>query len=320
MERRRFAELDLSRLMLGTVQLGLSYGIANRTGQPSYREARDIIACAYEGGVNCLDTAAIYGSSEEVLGRALTELRLADRIIVVSKVHHMAQGLDRAQAAAMVEESVVQSLRRLRLETLPVCLFHIEDNFYYAEALLRLKERGLVRHVGSSVMTPAATTAIIGTGHAEALQIPTSVLDHRFSQPAGGVIRQAANRGIAVFVRSIYLQGLLLMPEEEITAELAGVIPVRRKLVALADQAGISISELAVRYALGIEGVTCGVVGVETLEQMQLNLAMFGKGPLDPGLHQAVEAAVPDLPDSILKPSGWSRRMVDVKPKEGPPG
>ena len=214
METKPFAEFALSRLMLGTVQLGLPYGIANRTGQPSYQEARAILACAYEGGVNCLDTAAIYGSSEEVLGRALAELRIAEEMTIVSKVHHMAQGLDATAAAAIVEESVVQSLKRLRLETLPICLFHIEENFSYAEALLRLRERGLVRHIGASVMTPAATSTIIDTGQAETLQIPTSVLDRRFSHPGGGtpapragVIEEAAEHGIAVFVRSIYLQG-----------------------------------------------------------------------------------------------------------------
>lgn len=318
MEKRQFTEFALSRLMLGTVQLGLPYGIANRTGQPSYEEARAILACAYEGGVNCLDTAAVYGTSEEVLGRALAELRIADRMTIVSKVHHMAQGLDAATAAALVEESVVSSLKRLRLETLPICLFHIEENFVYAEALLRLKARGLVRHIGASVMTPAATAAIVAAGLAEALQIPTSVLDRRFSHPDGGIIRKAAGSGTAVFIRSIYLQGLLVMPEEEITPELAAVIPARRRLAALAAEAGMSLGELAVRYVLGLEGVTCGVVGIETVAQMQQNLAMFARGPLDPELRCAAEAAVPDLPAKILLPSQWSRRMADVKYQEGP--
>ena len=63
-----------SKMMLGTVQFGLNYGIANTAGKPSYETARDIIKAAYENGVNCLDTAAGYGDSEEVLGRALTEI------------------------------------------------------------------------------------------------------------------------------------------------------------------------------------------------------------------------------------------------------
>jgi|WetSurMetagenome_2_1015567.scaffolds.fasta_scaffold72320_2 aryl-alcohol dehydrogenase-like predicted oxidoreductase len=325
METKPFAEFALSRLMLGTVQLGLPYGIANRTGQPSYQEARAILACAYEGGVNCLDTAAIYGSSEEVLGCALAELGIADRMTIVSKVRHMAQGLDAATAAAIVEESVAQSLKRLRLERLPICLFHIEENFAYAEALLRLKERGLVGHVGSSVMTPTATSAIIDTGLADALQIPTGVLDRRFSHPGGGtpapragVIEEAAGHGMAVFVRSIYLQGLLLIPEEDLPLELAAVLPVRRRLEALAAEAGMSLSELAVRYVLSLDGVTCAVVGIETEAQTRQNLAMFARGPLAAELRRAVEAAVPDLPDKILMPSLWSRRMPDVKHQEKP--
>jgi aryl-alcohol dehydrogenase-like predicted oxidoreductase len=320
MEHRQFAEFPLSRLMLGTVQLGLPYGIANRTGQPSYQVARDIIACAYEGGVNCLDTASAYGASEEVLGCALADLGIADRMIVVTKIPHMAQGLDVSTAAAIVEESVGQSLRRLRLETLPICLFHAEENFTYVDTLLELRERGLVQHIGSSVMTPARTAAIIDSGLPEALQVPTSVLDRRFSHPNGGLIARAATRNVAVFVRSIYLQGLLLMPEPEIMQELSEVFPARRRLEAVGTGAGMSLSELAVRYVLSLDGVTSAVVGVETVEQMRQNLAMFAKGPLDAGLRQAVEEAVPDLPDHILMPNQWSRRMADVEPRQRPQG
>ena len=78
--------LSLSRMMLGTVQFGLPYGVANHTGQPSYDEVVRIVAAAVEGGVNCFDTAAAYGTSEEVLGNALHELGLADQVTVVTKV------------------------------------------------------------------------------------------------------------------------------------------------------------------------------------------------------------------------------------------
>src|SRR3989304_2505652 len=82
----KFSDLQLSQMMLGTVQFGLNYGIANKKGQPSYKTARDIIACAYESGVNCLDTSPGYGASEEVIGKALVELGISDKIIVVSKI------------------------------------------------------------------------------------------------------------------------------------------------------------------------------------------------------------------------------------------
>ncbi len=299
--------------MLGTVQLGLAYGIANRLGQPPYEDARSVIAAAFDGGVNCLDTAAGYGTSEEVVGRALADLGLAHKMTVVSKVVQMADGLSATEADSIVEQSVTRSLDRLRLDSLPICMFHTDANtLEYADSLLRLRDRGLVRHVGASVNFPNLTDEIVRSGRADAVQLPTSVLDQRFIR--AGIIREGASRRIAMFARSIYLQGLLFVPEDEVLPELAEVIPVRRKLAALAAQTGISIAELAVRYLLGVDGLTCLVVGAESVEQVRENVRLVSKGPLDPALAKAVSEAVPELPETILFPRNWSKRMPDAKP------
>jgi aryl-alcohol dehydrogenase-like predicted oxidoreductase len=304
MEYRQFAGMSLSRLMLGTVQFGLNYGIANKTGQPTYKEVCDILAVAYAGGVTCLDTARAYGTSEDVLGQALAELGIKDKVTVVTKIAHMDAGLDQATADRVVEQSVSESLKRLRLDALPLCLMHHEENFCYIESLLKLKERGLVRHVGSSVMTPGMTKTIVGSGQAEAVQAPTSLFDRRYVR--AGVFRACREGGLGLFVRSIYLQGLILMQDQDITPVLAAVVtPVLQRLRALAAEAGMSLAEMAVRYVLALEGVTCGVVGVETAAQMQDNVAIFSKGPLGADMMKAIIAAVPDLPDSVLMPNKW---------------
>lgn len=297
--------------MLGTVQLGLSYGIANKTGQPSYETARDIIKCAYEGGVNCFDTAAGYGVSEEVLGKALSDLGIAGKVAVVSKITPMAGDLSPEAAFGIVEESVTESLRRLKLDALSACLFHREENFSYVEALIKLRQKGLVRRIGSSTVTPEGACAIVASGLAEAVQVPVSMIDQRFTR--SGLCRDARTRDVAVFARSIYLQGLLLMPEADIADELSAAIPVRRDLQRLADEAGMTMAELAVRYVLSFEDVTCIVVGVETVEQMRENLRLFGKGPLDESLTRAISESVPDLPADVVDPRNWSMRMPDAK-------
>ena len=313
MRTTRFADLELSTLMLGTAQFGLNYGIANKSGQPSYEAVLDILTAAHEGGINCFDTAPTYGTSEEVLGRALAELSLKDKFIAITKVRSMADDFSSQQAAdEFVEESLTNSLRRLGLDVLPICLFHAENNFRYVESLLKLRDKGLVRHIGSSVITPPATEKIISSGHAEALQIPTNILDHRFTH--AGLLEDAQRHGIAVFVRSVYLQGLALIPEDEIPEDIAAVIPVRRQLQTLAREAGLGMEELAVRYVLSLPGFTCAVVGMETVQQVQHNVSLFSKAPLEPALVQAIEEIVPILPDNILKPNMWSKRMPDVKP------
>lgn len=314
LESVQFHDLKLSRLILGTVQFGMNYGIANKLGQPSYEAARNIIAHAYEGGVTCLDTAAAYGNSEEVLGKALSELGLAEKMVVATKVHHMAPDLTASDADAVVEESVISSLKRLRMESLPICLFHNENNcLAYWESLLKMKDKGYVRNIGASVNSPLKTEQIVKHIKVDAVQMPTSVIDQRFVRL--GICEEAVRQNIALFVRSIYLQGLLFVPEDEILPELKEVIPVRRRLQSLANDAGIELAELAVRYVLSISGVAGLVVGVDSVEQMGVNIKLFEKGPLDPGLFRAVSEAVPDLPESILFPGNWSKRVPDAELK-----
>ena len=299
-----FHEWSFSKLMLGTVQFGLPYGIANTSGQPSYETSRDILACAIAGGVNCLDTAAGYAESEMVLGRALAELGCAEQVVVVSKFRHCADELADEQAVeCFLEESVVASLKALRLESLPVCLFHREEDMRHFAAAQRLRERGLIRHLGVSVMTPDAAGAIVADGQAEAMQIALNLFDHRHTRQ--GVCAAAQAHELPLFARSVYLQGLLLMPEEKIPPQLAEVIPLRRELTSLAVAAGMPLAELALRYAMSLDALACVLVGVESIEQMRANLALAEKGPLDAALVLAIDQLVPDLPDRILKPNLW---------------
>ena len=312
MQTRPFAGWNLSQLMLGTVQFGLNYGIANHAGQPSLETARDIIACAHEGGVNCLDTAAIYGQSEEILGQALEDLGLQNEMIVVSKVAHLADDLAPSKAAALIEESILSSLQLLRLERLPICLFHSETGFPYLDALKKLQSKGLVGQIGVSMsgLDIEAGTRVVADERVAAMQLPMNALDARFQKC--GVLDAAKNRGAAVFARSVFLQGLLLMSDDDVPEELAEVLPILGCLRELAMQAGLTMTELCARYVLGLPGVTCVLTGVETLAQMRENIALFEAGALPEDLQKAVQSATPTLPEKILTPRLWSMRMPDA--------
>lgn len=300
----------LSRLMLGTVQFGLPYGVANRTGQPSYDDARAIVRAAIDAGVNCFDTAASYGSSEEVLGRALAESGVADRVVVVTKVRVLKpeERADPATAAAAIERSVEDSRQRLRLDCLPIVLFHAEADAPYVDVLARLQARGRIRHVGVSCDTrPGGAGRFAADPRFAALQIPGNVVDRRHQRT--GVFAEAARCGVAVFLRSVYLQGLLLMPEAEVPEPLRAVIPVRRQLAVLAAAAGMQLGELALRFMLSQPGVTCVLTGVETSAQLRENAALFDRGRLPKDLVAAVEAVATDLPIEIVTPALWPKAV-----------
>ncbi|MEI7437870.1 MAG: aldo/keto reductase, partial [bacterium] len=188
MDTKPFCEFRLSRLMLGTVQFGLPYGVANRTGQPGYDEVKAIVAAALDGGVNCIDTASAYGTSEEVLGRVLHELGVADRMVVVTKVRPLTPaGLaDGALAASEIEQSLAESRRRLRLDALPVVLFHRESDGVHLPVLERLKARGWLQYAGVSCdNVPGPAAGFVAGGFAAALQLPGNILDRRHQRSGG---------------------------------------------------------------------------------------------------------------------------------------
>lgn len=297
----------LSRFMLGTVQFGMPYGIANSTGQPAYRDVVRIVSAAIDGGVNCFDTAAAYGSSEVVLGRVLRELGAADMVTIVTKVRALlpAEHANPNLARTAITESVMESRRRLQLECLPIVLFHREADAVYLPVLEELQVQGWIDQIGVSCdNAPGPAATILSKSRVNALQLPGSVLDQRHLR--SGIYPAANERGVSVFVRSVFLQGLLLLPETQVPAQLRDVIPVRRELAQLASACGMTLRELALRFMLSIPEATCLVIGVETAEQVRDNLELFERGPLPADVHATAMQLVPNLPELVTTPRLWS--------------
>lgn len=297
-----------TRLMLGTVQFGLDYGLANKIGKPSYETALDIVACAVEGGIDGLDTAAAYGNSEEILGKIIAELDLTDKVVIVTKVPLVKEELSPRAADEYVEKCVASSLKRLGLDVLPICLFHNEKDFKYFDSLLKMKDKGLIQSVGVSTISPAAVKKIIDCDDVEAVQIPTNLFDRRFSD--AGIFQAAKSKGIAVFVRSVYFQGLALMPIGNIIPYLQQMVPIREALDALAHEAGLENTEMAMRYVFGIDGITRVLVGVESIDQMRDNIKLISAAPLPDDLRERIHQVVPELPEHIINPVKWPQEYV----------
>jgi aryl-alcohol dehydrogenase-like predicted oxidoreductase len=297
-------DMTYSKMMLGTVQFGLNYGVANISGKPSYDTARDIIKAAYENGVNCLDTSPNYGDCEEVLGRALTELGLGDKMQVISKIEEMgSSNFSDSESEKYIDKSIETSLEHLKIDSLGACLIHAESDIKYVKTLQRLEKAGLIRGAGISLDTNKYCEDVISLG-IKYVQLPYNILDKRFDS----FLPEAQANGIKIFTRSAYLQGLLLMPEEKIMSNLNAVIPVRRRLEKLAADASMSMSELCLRFVLSNPAITSVLTGVDNVKQLNENLQLLRKGPLPEELYLEAKAAVPLLPENIIRPYLWKRK------------
>lgn len=262
-----------------------------------------------EEGITCFDTASAYGESEQVLGRALAELKVTDQVVVVSKIRPVSEaGIPANQVPAFIEKSLFQSLENLRMDTLPVFLFHRDNDLVWMDSLNAMKKRGLVQHIGISVDIAGGAEQAAGNGLVQAIQLPHNLFDRRFS--AGPLFGQLRERKVKLFVRSAFLQGVLLMAEERIPVHLGAVIPVRRKLQELAAEAGISMVELCLRYALSFPAITSVLIGVDSVEQLRENAAMAKRGSLEESLLKKIDECVPEFPESIIRPTLWNRERV----------
>ncbi len=296
--------MKFSKMMLGTVQFGLNYGIANSAGKPTYETVSKIIKAAHEGGINCLDTAAGYGDSEELIGRALTELKLSDKMLIISKVAKVSQqNSSFADAEKFIFDSVKNSLRRLRIDRLAACLFHVESDLQYLEILRKLEDSGLVGGAGVSLDTNTHCTEVI-TNKLQYLQLPYNIFDRRFDEFFAALPRSG---GPNIFARSAYLQGLLLMPEEKIKPPLTSIIPVRRKIEALGNEAGLAMPEICLRFVISNPRISSVLVGVDNIEQLKQNLAIIEQGPLPDGLYHQILTMVPDFEEKIIRPGLWQK-------------
>lgn len=289
--------LQLSRMTLGTVQLGMPYGVANQTGQPSLKDALHLLAAARKGGVNCLDTARAYGQAEQVLGAFFARSGLGSTTVVTKFCIDPEKGTDPVQLRRQVEESARASMQALGVTTLPMLMAHHADDLtVYGpavnEALADLRAEGLVRHTGASVYTAGQIDRVLEQPGHTLVQLPLNALDVRLVR--SGHLLRLREAGCMVFVRSVFLQGLFFL--RDFHGAVATAQPYVERLRDIAKDAGMDVAALALCYARDLPGVTSLVLGAETVAQVEENIRLMQAPPLDAGVRQAVEQLADKTP------------------------
>ncbi len=304
--------MTFSKMMLGTVQFGLNYGIANKEGQPSLEKVKGILRSAAEFGVNTLDTAAAYGTSEEVLGQALEESGLAERFQIITKIPLFPAEMSEKDAELLIRKSLDRSLERLRRSKLCAVLIHNEQNLSHFSVLERVCAEGYADGAGVSLDSQRSLAEFRETVfRAKYVQLPSNVVDRRFDE----FIDDAPRRGAFVFTRSACLQGLLLMTADDVPPHLRGILPWREKARGIADRLGISVKELCFRYLISLPGVASVVFGVDNQEQLAENCSYAEKGPLPDGTAVRIRSEIPLLEESLIRPFLWPRRAEEYNNK-----
>lgn len=290
-------------LVLGTAQFGSHYGIANKTGQPSQKTATAIVLEAWKNGIREFDTAQGYETSEEVLGKALKELRLMRDALVISKFD---PNLDHLNSSTMFN-AVGESLRRLGIPYLFGIMLHREEMLAFwdkglAEIFHDLISSGRVKHTGVSVYSPEKALQALNADGIDMVQLPSNILDRRFEK--AGVFELADRMDKKIYIRSVFLQGLILMDPEEIPEKMAYARSVIEKLKFFSKKAGLTRQELALGYIRAEMPNAEIVFGADTPEQVRGNRACWEK-TLPATIISGIKQIFDDVDERILNPSLW---------------
>ena len=267
--------LQRKRLAIGTAQFGLDYGITNTSGQVSLDEIVAILSSASDAGVDTLDTAALYGSSEGLLGEALALAGLSFSII--TKTGKRLDARTDAEAHDFLLADLDTSMKRLGQQALDTLIVHDADELLGPngdarwKAMEAARSQGLVSRIGASIYDSSQLDALLSRYNLDIVQVPLNAIDRRLLD--SGAAQRLGSANIAVHARSAFLQGLLLAEKKSLPPAFSTLGPIIDGLETLAMAHDVPRLAILLAPLIRLEMVERIVVGMTTESELAEILA-----------------------------------------------
>jgi aryl-alcohol dehydrogenase-like predicted oxidoreductase len=285
------------KIALGTVQFGLDYGIANQAGRVTLEEVKKIIDQASLANIDTIDTAIAYGNSESILGQANV-----DNFQIITKLPPIPE--DCSNIKKWTEGQITDSLNRLNINNLQGVLLHqpsqliSKNGDQLLSALHDLKAKGLTKKIGISIYDPQELDKLENLMPVDIVQAPLNILDSRLID--SGWLKKLKNQGTEIHIRSVFLQGLLLMNGNQRPQKFSQWSEVWQEWSRWLDEIELSPLQACLGYILNIKDIDKLIVGVDSALHLQEILA-------------AAHAKLPNLPHwpypidtNLITPSNWN--------------
>ena len=251
----------LNKLILGTVQFGLSYGINNSTGKVSKSDVSKILSEAKAKGLSILDTSYAYGESEVVLGELLEN---DNYFKIVSKLPRT------TKSPQLIFNETTQRLKKNKLYGYLIHHFDFfkENQGIWAD-IQTFKKDGLIEKTGFSLYHPSELEYLfLQKIDFDLLQIPYNILDKTFKP----YLKELKQRNIEIHTRSVFLQGLFFKSVEELPVKLKPLKPYLIAITEFCKEQSITIEELALNGVIHHPDIDGVLVGVDNITQFQKNI------------------------------------------------
>lgn len=256
----------LSRFIgVGTLQFGLNYGVANRTGKISKNEVLKIKKIMDQNNIEIIDTAHAYGDSEKVLGNNNFNNKK-----LITKLPATKPG---SNLNKWVMSSIYSSMKKLNTSKLYGMYIH---NTKYLlsnsgpkiyKSLFEAKKLGLINKIGVSIYTQEELKKIISKYEIDLVLIPFNVFDQRMLKT--NIFKELKEKNIEIHVRSSFLQGLLLLDKNSIPNKFSKYQKLFFSWEKLVKKLKLSKYKICLNYVLSNKYIDKVIVGVDNSKHLQ---------------------------------------------------
>ena len=262
----------ISKISIGSVQFGLDYGINNKKGIMPVQEIKSILEYSYNLGIRNIDTASVYGKSQQVLGKCdISKWNITTKISPIKKKENISEN---------IYSEISKSLDYLKIDSVFSVLVHDSMQLLDPDlgndifrALELIKKKGLTKKIGISIYDPILLNKIINKYKTiDIVQAPLNILDRRLF--LSGWINKLKKLDIEIQVRSIFLQGLLLMSYEDQVSKFSKWIHLWEIWNNWLSRSNISSLEACLNYASSIKQIDNIIIGIDSLDQLKQIVAI----------------------------------------------
>ena len=280
------------KLAIGTAQFGLNYGINNTRGKVPLEEVREILRFAYDSGINTLDTASLYGDSEDALGKSIAD---KDRYKIITKF----------KTAPLA--TLQNSLGRLHQGSVYGYLYHSFSSFEKNEGdykeLMLLKKQKKVRKVGFSLYYPSELEYLFEKDIAfDMVQVPASIFDQRFLT----YLPMLKKKNIEVHARSVFLQGLVYKDPEELGGHFNRIKDKIGKLYRISRMNNIPVGAICLMSIIQNPYIDKVIIGIDNKDNLRENMGYDKYAGKVNELHDEI-LSLRETDEDLIIPANWGK-------------
>mgnify|MGYP006152026855 CR=1 FL=1 len=287
----------MRKVILGTVQFGLNYGINNKIGKPDHNEVKSILDYAFDNKINFLDTAEAYGNSHERIGEYHANSN--NKFKVITKFSS-----SRTDLPQSISKRINHHLKILNIDSIYCYMFHNYDDFnkyfnLFKIELLEQKKIGLIKKIGVSLHYNQNINDVLEFKDIDLIQLPFNLLDNNSKRET--VFSKARKLGVEIHTRSTFLQGLFFKDIDSIHGKISVLKKYLRELKKIVSND--QINNLAINYAYSNTNIDAILLGVDDLNQLKNNISCINNNKFHNRFSDIDSIKVEE--EDLLNPTNW---------------